>query len=177
MCKQKLSNPMGTQWEHNGNTLGTWKGNIFTLILFHINWLGCLTSPTFCFCNEPIWLAHRKQKLRLWWLPQNRRFYIGVPTFGPPIYVRRGGLWAKHMGLKRGAIRNTLGEHIENPLGTWKEHVGTKWKMKNIPPLPPQNLKGKKSRHFESACWAFPSHWLHEISISKTVGHPSFGLG
>jgi len=28
--------------------------------------------------------------------------------------VRRGGLWAKHMGLKRGAIENTLGEHIEN---------------------------------------------------------------
>jgi hypothetical protein len=28
--------------------------------------------------------------------------------------VRRGGLWAKHMGLKRGAIENTLGEYIEN---------------------------------------------------------------
>jgi hypothetical protein len=34
--------------------------------------------------------------------------------FGPPIYVRRGGLCAKHMGLKRVAIRNTLGEHIGN---------------------------------------------------------------
>jgi len=32
--------------------------------------------------------------------------------------VRRGGLWAKHMGLKPGAIRNTLGEHIGNILGT-----------------------------------------------------------
>jgi len=30
------------------------------------------------------------------------------------IQVRRGGLWAKHMGLKRGAIENTLGEHIGN---------------------------------------------------------------
>jgi len=29
--------------------------------------------------------------------------------------VRRGGLWAKHMGLKRGAIGNTFGEHIGNP--------------------------------------------------------------
>jgi len=28
--------------------------------------------------------------------------------------VRRGGLWAKHMGLKPDAIGNTLGEHIEN---------------------------------------------------------------
>jgi hypothetical protein len=28
--------------------------------------------------------------------------------------VRWGGLWAKHMGLKPDAIRNTLGEHIWN---------------------------------------------------------------
>jgi hypothetical protein len=28
--------------------------------------------------------------------------------------VRRGGLWAKHMGLKQGAIENTLGEYMEN---------------------------------------------------------------
>jgi hypothetical protein len=36
--------------------------------------------------------------------------------------VRRGGFWAKHMGLKSNAIWNTLGEHIENlgnKLGTW----------------------------------------------------------
>jgi hypothetical protein len=32
--------------------------------------------------------------------------------------VRRGGLWGKHMGLKRGAIENTLGEHIGNLKGT-----------------------------------------------------------
>jgi len=32
--------------------------------------------------------------------------------------VRRGGLWAKRMGLKRGAIGNTLGENIENLMGT-----------------------------------------------------------
>jgi len=28
--------------------------------------------------------------------------------------VRRGGLWAKYRGLKRGAIGNTLGEHMGN---------------------------------------------------------------
>jgi len=28
--------------------------------------------------------------------------------------VKRGGLWAKHMGLKQGVIGNTLGEHIGN---------------------------------------------------------------
>jgi hypothetical protein len=32
--------------------------------------------------------------------------------FGPTIYMKRGGLWAKHMGLKQGIIENTLGEHI-----------------------------------------------------------------
>jgi len=39
--------------------------------------------------------------------------------FGPPIYVRRGGLWAKHVGLKRGAIGNTLGEYIGNLMGIY----------------------------------------------------------
>jgi hypothetical protein len=29
-----------------------------------------------------------------------------------------GGVWAKHMGLKRGAIGNILGEHIGNLVGT-----------------------------------------------------------
>jgi hypothetical protein len=51
--------------------------------------------------------------------------------------MRRGGLWAKHLGLKRGAIGNTLGEHIENSgniLRTWWEPIGNmlgtkeKWK-------------------------------------------------
>jgi hypothetical protein len=32
--------------------------------------------------------------------------------------VRRGGLWAKHMGLKRGSIEKTLGEQIGNLKGT-----------------------------------------------------------
>jgi len=56
--------------------------------------------------------------------------------------VRRGGLWAKHMRFKRGAIGNTLGEHIKNLrniLGTSREHVGNKGKREKIPdpPLPP----------------------------------------
>jgi len=32
--------------------------------------------------------------------------------------VRRGGLWAKHMGLRKGATWSTLGEHIGNLKGT-----------------------------------------------------------
>jgi hypothetical protein len=57
-------------------------------------------------------------------------------------YFSRGGLWAKHMGLKQGAIGNTLGEPIGN-LNETKE----KWK-KNIlssrPHSPTQNLKENK---------------------------------
>jgi hypothetical protein len=57
--------------------------------------------------------------------PQNRRFYgkMEVPLSLWAIYILiRGGLWAKHMGLKRAVIGNTLGEHYwklyENSLGT-----------------------------------------------------------
>jgi len=64
--------------------------------------------------------------------------------------VRRGGLWAKRMGLKRGVIENNLG----NTLGTlWEldgNIEGTCWKQrKNEIPPPTQNLKEKKSRHLE----------------------------
>jgi hypothetical protein len=62
-----------------------------------------------------------------------------------------------HMGLKGGAIGNTLGNTL-NLIGTHWE-LGDKGKMKKIPPLPnpnpnppktpPQNLKEKKSGHFE----------------------------
>jgi len=70
--------------------------------------------------------------------------------------VRRGGLCAKHIGLKRGAIGKSLGAHIGNMMGTWREHIGNKGKMKKslpspAPHSPPQkNLKEKiKSRHFK----------------------------
>jgi hypothetical protein len=69
--------------------------------------------------------------------------------------VRRGGLWAKHVGLKQGVIGNTFGEHIENMgtpwehgkhignlMGTCREHVGNKGKMKKKPPPLPK-LKRK----------------------------------
>jgi len=44
--------------------------------------------------------------------------------------VRRGGLWAKHMGLKRGAIGNTLGKPIWELEGNM---LGTKEKRKKKP--------------------------------------------
>jgi hypothetical protein len=58
--------------------------------------------------------------------PRNRRFYGKMDClslFGPIIQVRKGGLWAKHMGLKRGIIGNTLVKHIENLKGTCWEQI------------------------------------------------------
>jgi hypothetical protein len=66
--------------------------------------------------------------------------------FGPVIYVRRGRLRAKHMGLKGGAVGNTLAEHIGNMKGTWWEQ-----RKKGKSPLPTQNLK-EKNQGTLSAC-------------------------
>jgi len=84
--------------------------------------------------------------------------------------VLRGGLWAKHMGLKEVLRGGLWAKHMglkevlrEHPWGThWelKEHIGNKGKMKKNPPLTPtQNLNEKKSRHLE--CMLQPTHWLH----------------
>jgi len=87
--------------------------------------------------------------------------------------VRRGGLWAKDMGLKPGVIGNTLGVHIGNLMGThWEIEgniEGTCWEQRKNEKNPPpnQNLKEKKSRHLE--CMLEPIHRLHVVS--KTVGH------
>jgi hypothetical protein len=65
-----------------------------------------------------------EKKVETMKMPHRRRFYGKMecppfpPPFGQPIEVRRGGLWAKHMGLKQGAIGNTHGEQIGNLLGT-----------------------------------------------------------
>jgi hypothetical protein len=42
--------------------------------------------------------------------PQNRRFYgkMEFLTLWPSYIGEKGRLWAKHMGLKQGAIENTL---------------------------------------------------------------------
>jgi hypothetical protein len=83
-------------------------------------------------------LAHWKKKLKLWRLTkiEDSMERWSASPFGRPI-------WAKHMGLKCGAIGNTLGEHIEN---SW-ESIGnlkfTCWEQrKNAPPNP--KLKRKR---------------------------------
>ncbi len=124
-------------------------GYLFYFIL--MSW-ECFTSSTFFFCNEPIWLAHSKKKLKLLRLPKikdSMKRWSASP-FGLPLaqlYRWEGGkLWAKHMGLTQGAIGNTLRAHVgnlRNTLRTWNEPIenlkGTCWnkrKMKKILPSP-----------------------------------------
>ncbi len=59
--------------------------------------------------------------------------------------MRKGGLWAKHIGLKQGANGNTLEEHIGNLVGIhWEleeNMLGTKEKQKKPSPhTPAQNF-------------------------------------
>ncbi len=114
-----------------------------------------------------------KKKLKLWSFTkiEDSMDRWSASSFGPLIYVRRGGLWAKHMGLKQGAIGNTHEEHIgnlleqrkneknlpflgpfpqnlkENPWGTHWEPIGTngKWKKSSFP-RPSPKLKRKKQK-------------------------------
>ncbi len=95
-----------------------------------------------------------------------------TPLFNwPTIWVRRGGHWAKHMGLKGSAIGNTLGNTL-NLIGTHWE-LGDKGKMKKFlpsptpTPTPPQNLKEKKSGHFE--CMLSLPIGCMKFLCSKTV--------
>jgi hypothetical protein len=83
-----------------------------------------------------------KKKLKLWGLlkiEESMQRWSACP-FGPSKQVRRGGLWAKHLGLKRGAIGNTLGEHI----GTFWEQRKYEKILLPSPPPQTQNLNNKK---------------------------------
>ncbi len=131
-------------------------------------------QPFFFFCNEPICGPIANKKLKLWRLPkkENSVERWSASPFGPAIEARRGELQAKRMGLKQGAIGNTLGEHIGN-IGnilrtSWKfigNLKGTCWEqrknLKKSSPRPPQNLK-EKTRHCECmlslpiGCMKFP---------------------
>ncbi len=66
----------------------------------------------------------------------------------------------------------TYWEPNGNLMGTYGNTLWTREKWKKI--LPPTNLKGKKTRHFD--CMLGASHWLHEISLPKRV-HQHFWPG
>ncbi len=70
----------------------------------------------YAFWKQKTQLSNCKTKLKLWRLPKIKASMKrwSASCFGPAMYMRGGGLWAKHMGLKQGAIGTTLG----NTLGT-----------------------------------------------------------
>jgi hypothetical protein len=101
---------------------------------------GCLPSSTFYFSTEPFWLAHHKEKTKTKTLkaPQNRKFYGKMECLPLwPTYIGEKTL-GKTYGIKvRWYWEHPWGTHWEpdgNPLGTWREHVGNKGKMKNSSP-------------------------------------------
>jgi hypothetical protein len=59
--------------------------------------------------------------------------------------VRRGGIWAKHMGLL-GANGNTLGEHIGNNRQHIGNLMGTHWELEG-------NMLGTKEK-MKSVCFS-----------------------
>jgi hypothetical protein len=115
-----------------------------------------------------------KKKVETMKAPQSRRFYGNMKCFS---------FWPTYIGKKGRTLGKTYGIkarcYWEHPWGThWHpiKHIGnlmgTCWeqrKNEKNPPPPQFPLKEKKSR----ALWVHPepSHWLHEISISKTVRH------
>ncbi len=102
-------------------------------------WYSVHINFVFFFCNEPIWLTH-SQKKKSWNYGGSRKIEDSMERWSAsplwPTYIGEKGrtLCKKHMGLKQGAIGNTLG----NMLGTKK-----KWKK-------------KRNQSTLSACWAFP---------------------
>jgi hypothetical protein len=64
-----------------------------------------------------------------------------------------------------------LGTHWELERNIVRTHWEVEENEKKIfpPPHPTQNIKGKKTKHLE--CMFGPSHWLHEISLSKRLHH------
>jgi len=79
--------------------------------------------------------------------------------------MEKCGLWAKHMGLKPGAIRNTRGEHSGNILETWWEPTG--------------NLRGTVWEQRKN--WNFflikkPKNFCKKIVMKKMWPHLEFFL-
>jgi hypothetical protein len=178
---EHTGNLIGTDWELIGNFKGThcepgknekkipyhpWQRTpyllgylLFCFILIH--WV-CLTSQTFLFLQQANLIGPLQQKVETMEAPQNRRFYgmIMCLSLWPSYIGEKRRTWAKHMGLKWGAIGNTLGEHIGNLLRTWREHVGNKGKMKKNPPPSPEIKEYNSIHSCESVYKNFHLHAL-----------------
>jgi hypothetical protein len=94
--------------------LSTYLGYLFCFK--SISW-GCLTSSTFYFGNEPIWLAHhQKKKVDTMEAPQNRKFYGKIVCL-PLAQVILGTSWVNTWGTPWECHGNKLGtDQKKNPL-------------------------------------------------------------
>jgi hypothetical protein len=140
------------------------------------NYSELLTHKSFLQWANLIGPSHKK--VETMGAPKSRRFfwkiqslplwptYIGVKerTFGKTHGIKARCYWEHPWGTQW-ELGNILGTRWE-PIGDLK---GTKEKWKIPPPTPPPKLKRKKFK----ALWGHvePSHWRHEISISKIVHH------
>jgi hypothetical protein len=97
-------------------------------------------------------------------VPQNKRFYGNMECLP---------LWPTYIGEKGRTLGKTYGikgrSYWEHPWGTHWELEGNKGKMKKKPSPTHPKLKRKNIKALR--VHAEPSHWLHEIFISKTVCH------
>ncbi len=127
-----------------------WGYLLFCFIL--ISW-GCLTSSILLFLQWANLIDHCKKNVKTMEAPQNRRLYGMIKCL--PLWPTYVGEKGRTLGKTYGARcywEHLWGAHWEfdvNPLGTWREHVGTKGKMKKILPPTKRNFKAIKSRHFE----------------------------
>jgi len=80
---------------------------------------------------------------------------------GPCMYVRGGGLWAKHMGSKWGAIGNTLGGTPWEPRELIRNLKGTCWE---------QRKNEKRIKAFFECMLSLPIGCM-KFLCSKTVRH------
>jgi hypothetical protein len=106
------------------------------------------------------------KRLKLMEALQYRRFYVKMECLL---------LWPTYIGEKGRTLGKTYGIKVrcywEHPWGAhWKPDGNTLGPRRDTCwEHPTQNPKEKKNK----ALWvhAEPSHWLHEISISKTICH------
>jgi hypothetical protein len=100
----------------------------FSLILLDINKFGGLTSLSFFWGNEPIWLAHHKTKVEIMEAPQDRKLYGKMEwlVLWPTYTDEKGRTLGKTYGMK---VR-CYWEHIGNLMT--KTRLGPLVKKKTI---------------------------------------------
>ncbi len=124
--------------------------------------MGVPHKSNFLFLQWANLIGPSQKKIETMDAPQNRRFYWKTKCLP---------LWPTYIGEKGRTLGKTYWikarYHCEHP---W-EHIGnlkgTKEKWKKSPTS--TKTEKEENQGTLSACWPF--HWLHEISISKTVGH------